>query len=288
MVSPTSVRRVAPTGRATAAGVSVLLPVYRGDDPGHLARALDSLAGQTVPADEIVVVEDGPIGSQLSQVLDRAAGELPIRRVPLSRNLGMGCAMAVGVDACRQPWIARMDADDVCRPDRLEVQLRHLADHPEVDVLGSWITEFDGDERQVYAERRTPVGHDEIRRFARSRNPMNHMTVMFRREAAVAVGGYDLIIEDYYLWARMLHSGAIFANVPEPLVNVRAGRALMGRRGGLRYALHLTVLFTELRRLGFISRSRLWWNVGVAVPVRLLPARPRGWVYRRLLRRPVR
>ena len=164
----------APVDRSVA-GVSVLLPVYAKDDPSHLARALDSIAEQTVAPDEVVVVEDGPIGTGLVDALERAELRLPLRRVRLTRNLGMGCAMAVGLDACRYPWVARMDADDVCRPDRIERQLQYVAAHPEVDAVGSWITEFDQDEQAIYAERRVPLDHEGIRRYARSRNPMNHM-----------------------------------------------------------------------------------------------------------------
>lgn len=274
--------------RTEVDGLSVLLPVYGRDDPEHLRRALDSVAGQTVPADEVVVVEDGPIGAGLEAVLRDAADRLPLRRVSLARNLGMGCAMQVGLEHCRYGWVARMDADDICRSDRFEIQRSYLEQHPEVDVVGSWIAEFEGDESAVYAQRQVPLDHGAIRRFAATRNPMNHMSVVFRRDAALGVGGYDLIIEDFYLWARMLHNGHVFANIPDCLVNVRAGRRLMGRRGGLRYALHLAVLYVEFHRIGFISRGRMLLNLATAVPVRLFPASVRRLVYRTVLRKRVR
>lgn len=204
---------------------SVLMSVYNRELPTYLAQSLDSLAAQTRLADEVVIIKDGVLGTELDQVISRYSEKLPIVTLDLRVNRGLGPALRAGVEHCRFEWIARMDSDDICLPGRFKRQLEFLGIHPEIDVLGSGISEFEHNHSSQLSQRCLPEEDSAIRSFSKFRNPVNHMTVMFRKRAVLEAGNYQDIIgfEDYDLWVRMLMLGARFHNLQEPLVFVRCG-----------------------------------------------------------------
>jgi hypothetical protein len=180
-----------------------------------------------------------------------------------------------------------MDSDDICVSRRFEVQLRFLEQHPEIAVVGSTAAEFAHDHSSVHSMRIVPAGGDDLNSFAKSRNPLNHMTVMFRRSAVLDAGGYLTAhgFEDYHLWARMLVKGYQLHNLGDPLVLVRCGNGMQARRGGLPYIMEEVRFQAFLYRIGFISGLRMSCNLLVRTPVRMVPASVRSLVYARLLRR---
>ena len=263
--------------------LSVLMAVYSGDSPAWLTESLSSLAKQTKPADEIVVVLDGPIQDELRAVLDGALSFLPLKYVQTAKNMGLGAALAVGLKHCTHEIVARMDADDICTPDRFARQWQFLTVHPEVDLLGAWIGEFDSQEpKKIYAFRKVPESHDEIRQLARRRNPFNHMTVMFRKAAVERAGNYRPVrgFEDYDLWARVLRSGSKVWNLQEPLVWARAGGSLVKRRGGISYLGREWLLLFQFYRTGFIGLLDLIVGLTTRSLVRLAPKGMRKLAYR--------
>ncbi|WP_254279254.1 glycosyltransferase [Haloarcula marina] len=267
---------------------TVLLPTYAGDDAGELDTALASCFDQTRRPDELLVVEDGPLTDTLDATLDEWERRYPdtLRRHALAENGGLGNALRIGVDAARNPWVARFDADDYNVRTRFETQCRYVADNPDVDVLGGYIAEFADDPENVLARREVPTTHTEIERMARFRSPMNHGTVLLRREAVLSAGNYRPVtrMEDYDLWIRLLCDGARFANLPEVLVHVRAGDELAGRRGGLEYARAEVRRQVEFYRRGFTSLPVFLFNVATRTTLRLVPDGIRRRVYARFAR----
>lgn len=267
--------------------LSVLMPVHAGVEPAHLARALDSVAEQTHQPDELLVVEDGPLGPQLTAVLDDfGAAHGVLRRVALPENRGCGAALAEGVRAARGDLVARLDSDDIALPHRFEAQLRHLAETG-CTVVGGGMLEFEGDEDNVVGLRRLPTTHEEIVRYARTRTPINHPTALFRRAAVLEAGNYAPLgqVEDYDLWARMLAGGHRMANLAEPLVLFRCGAGMFARRGGWRHLRSEWELQRRLRSYGLFGPGRQLVNVVVRVGFRLLPSGALRAVYGRLFRR---
>lgn len=268
--------------------LSVVLPTYSGDDPDALSSALESLISQTRPPDEIVLVKDGP----LTPALDAAVGEFEtahpsmIAPLQLPENRGLGGALRAGVEAASHSFVARQDADDISVPERFERQLSFLCENPEVDVVGGFIREFDDEMVESVGERRVPTAHEDIKHMSRFRCPMNHVTVMFRREVVLEAGNYRAVdrMEDYGLWVRMLLDGAAFANLPEVLTKVRAGNEMYGRRGGLEYAREEVRIQREFYRQGYISLPMFLFNVMTRTGFRLVPDRVRGFVYESLTR----
>ncbi|MDQ3591539.1 MAG: glycosyltransferase [Actinomycetota bacterium] len=267
---------------------SLLLSVWAGDDAGYLRQAWAStVVDQTRPPDEVVVVQDGPVGTELAAVVAELLTSCPVphRHVVLARNQGLGPALDAGMAACSYDVIARMDADDVSLPQRFAVQLPLI--EAGADIVGSALMEFVDTIDDVVEVRIPPTDPGWIRSAARFRDPFNHPTVVYRREAVQRAGGYqDLpLMEDYLLFARMLATGAKPANVAEPLVFYRVGAGAYSRRGGrelLRSELALQRRFLEL---GITTRVQFVRNVVIRGGYRLVPTGLRKAAYRRLIAR---
>ena len=297
---------------------SVIMSIYQNDVPEHLHIALESLLNQTRRPDEIVIVGDGSVPAELEQEIERlptegsgAAGskfkvqsavelqEAPsnspkgerkteIRYLPQEKNRGLGAALAIAVEAAQYPYLARMDADDIAVPDRFEKQLMFLEQHPDVAAVGGMIEDFSTDPNHVTGRRIVPLESEDIHRYMRSRNGMNHVTVMFKKEELLRVGNYQPfhLNEDYYLWVRMIQQGCQLMNIPDVLVRVRAEKEQVDRRGGFPYFRDQYRVFKYMLNTKFISWPRFLLNICERGTVQLLmPLSVRCWFYQRFLRK---
>ncbi len=230
---------------------SVLIPVYAGEQPAHFDLALASVGWQTVLPAEIIVVKDGPLPDELNNVIAAHSNALPLRTCAFEGHQGLANALNLGLSQATQPWIMRFDSDDVCLPERVEIQTRAVQSG-RFQIVGGQIEEFADDPEEPHRSRIVPCGHDEIVRFAQRRNPFNHMTVCFQREAILAAGGYTDIphMEDYGLWITLLARGLKAANSPDVLVRARVGSGMISRRGGYRYVRSEWQLQRHMVKLG--------------------------------------
>lgn len=216
---------------------SVLMSVYKNDDPVFLQDALKSIyEKQTRKPDEIVVVFDGPITTDLQSVLNdfRYGKETVVKFYPQEVNRGLGEALRIGSELCTGDYIFRMDSDDISDPQRFKKQIDYLEKNPDIDVVGSDIAEFVNSPEETNKRiRACPTQHDEIVKMGKKRNPMNHVSVCMKKTSLMKSGGYQtlLLLEDYYLWLHMIASGCKLANIHEPLVYVRVGNGFDAKRG---------------------------------------------------------
>lgn len=262
---------------------TVLLPVYRGDRPEHVRRAFDSCTReQHLAPDSVVVVQDGPVPGELASVLDEvvAASPVPTELVALERNVGLARALDAGLRRCPSPIVARVDADDISLPTRFARQVPLVRGG--LDLVGSAIAEFVDDEAVTGLVRVPPVGAERIARYARFHDPFNHPSVVYRKSAVEAAGGYrDLArLEDYWLFTRMIGAGARVDNVAEPLVLYRVGAGAYARRGGLDLLRSEIVLQARLRHEGFTTPWQCARNLAVRGAYRLVPEALRRRAYR--------
>lgn len=214
---------------------SVLMSVYKKDDPNWLLTALQSIyEKQTKKPDEIVVVFDGPLTDELYEVLSefRKGKEEIVKYYPQEINQGLGAALRIGSTYCTGDYIFRMDSDDISDGRRFERQAAYVESHTDVDVLGTDIAEFKCSPNEKMRVRSCPATHEGIASMGKSRTPMNHMSVCIKRSALEKCGGYEscLLMEDYYLWLRMIVAGCHLENIHESLVYVRTGDSFIGRR----------------------------------------------------------
>lgn len=267
---------------------SLLLPVYAGDRPEHLRRAFtSSVHDQERRPAEVVLVRDGPVPAALEAELAAlaAASPVPVRRLDLPSNAGLAAALQAGLAACAHDVVARMDADDVAEPQRFAVQLPVV--EAGADIVGSALVEFADEGGEVLATRTPPLTQQAIEHRARFHSPFNHPTVVYRRAAVERAGGYRELplLEDYWLFARMLASGARAANVAEPLVRYRVGAGAYQRRGGLRLLRSEVALQRHLHAEGFTGRAQMVRNLLVRGGYRLVPVTLRRLAYRRVFAR---
>jgi glycosyltransferase involved in cell wall biosynthesis len=263
--------------------VDTLTAVYRGVAPKQLEEALRSLVDQTLRPTRCIVVADGPLTDELDAVLSRFAEDLPLKVIRLPRNLGSGPARQAGLAASEAPLVAIADADDISLPTRLEREAAALRGEG-LDIVGSAVEEFDGDDLRVLGVRRFASGHDELRGQLRTVNPFNHPSVMMSRQRALDVGGYRSLpyLEDYDLCARFAAAGCRMGNLDEVLVRFRGGEPSQRRRRiGAWFAAEVQ-LQRNLHRYGLIP----WWQMGTNLLIRssyrILPDDMRRRAYERV------
>ena len=261
---------------------SVLTSLYIKARKDEFEATLHSIwDDQTLKPSEIVVVKDGPLPDELENFLDACADKYPLKFVRLAQASGLGEALRQGVLACSHEIIARMDGDDIAVSDRFEKQIGYMSEHPDVVLLGGAIQEFGDSLEDLLGKRVPPTDADNIRKFAKYRNPFNHMTVCFRKSAVLAAGNYVPLdgYEDYWLWCRMLADGGKGANLPEVLVYARAGADMIRRRRGWKLAKSEARLAELQHGIGFISAGEMWRNIFLKGGARLIPVRCLKLVY---------
>ena len=263
------------------------MSVYQYDDAKFFEHALQSIEANSIRPVDFVLVCDGTLTNELNRVIKDYGKRLSINVLRLPHNIGLGLALQTGINHCLYDWIARFDADDMCFSDRFAKQIAYIEDNPDIDVVGGQIIEFANAPDEINAHKKTvPTKHEQIYDYAKSRNPMNHMTVMFKKSAVLAVGSYQHapLYEDYDLWVRMLMKGFKFANIDEVVVHVRAGHNMYRRRGGLSYANQEILMQTKFYKLGFIPYGQMLKNLMIRVPIRLVSNRVRSIIYNKFLR----
>lgn len=269
---------------------SVITSVYKSDVPEYVKTALESTFNQTLVPDEVVCVADGPIPDELKAVVEEFHTKYPEIMYPvyLEKNGGLGEAMRIAAEAAKYDYLARMDSDDICLPDRFEKQMKCIEEDPELSLVGGMITEFDGEPENIIAKRILPLEDTEIKRMMRGRCAVNHVTVIFKKADLMKSGNYQPFWkqEDHYLWARMMEHGCKFRNIPDVVVNVRSGKDQIARRGGLRFYKSVVRVFWYMYRHGLISFRYFLYICTVRGIVQvLMPNRLRTWVYLHLLRK---
>ncbi len=270
--------------------LSVLMAVYKKEKPEFLASCLESIASQTLMADQVVVVKDGPLTPELEEVLAHFAERLPLVTPALPSNKGTGEAVRLGMPYCTGDLIARADSDDIYHQTRFEKQVHFLEQHPEFDIVSASGAEFVSDPDKPFCVRRAPVSGRWLNWYAKFRNPITYQsTVVFRRAPAVEAGGYQscLFFEDYDLWARMMMNGSRVFNMPEVLAYIRCGDGMLGRRRGMKYIRSEIDFLRKMYRIGFLTRFYFVANLAFRIPCRLLPERWLGRFYYLFLRRTV-
>lgn len=269
--------------------ISVLISVYYKEKPSYMIECFESLLRQTVKAQEWVIVEDGPLTEELYGVLDEYEKKYSglIKRVPLKENVGLGLALREGVTHCTNELIARMDTDDICREDRFEKQLAEFEKDPSLDVCGSHIIEFEGSVENICSKRCVPLTDSAIKKYQRTRDGLNHVSVMFKKSSVLSAGNYEscLLMEDTLLWSKMFLNGAKAINIDDFLVYVRVGRDMIKRRGGYQYYKKYKQGRKQVLETGFISRRDYYYTLLVQFAVAIVPDKIRAWIFTKLLHR---
>lgn len=268
---------------------SVLMSLYQKENPAYLRLAIQSMLDQTIKPDEIVIVEDGPLTKELYAVMEEYTSGYPgvFKIVVNEKNLGLGTSLNRGLRCCRNDLVARMDTDDISKPQRCEAQLKRFAEKPELAIVGAWVDEFDQTPETILCTRKVPCDSDAIYAFAKRRSAFNHPAVMYRRSKVLENHGYSDLRrnQDVDLFGRMLYAGCKCENIGESLLWFRSNSALAKRRKSWE------------NTKTYIETIRRFWQMGyadfkdfaiVAVAQTILfvmPVRMQQWVYKAFLRK---
>lgn len=271
---------------------SVLLSLYHKENPLALNQCFQSIwQDQTILPNEIILVLDGSIGNELNKIVtfwQKKIGE-PLKVIPLVKNIGLGKALNEGLGHCAHEWIFRMDTDDICTPDRFQKQLDFIKLNPDIVLFGGQVLEFDQSINDAQVLKAVPTRHDDIKKFAQSRCPFNHMTVAYKKDIILQLGGYQhhLFMEDYNLWLRVIGAGHQVGNLAEVILYARVGNGMHGRRKGLEYIKsekQLLNLKKELKIQNPIHANILFL---IRSTFRLMPSSLLGKIYNTFLRKKV-
>lgn len=271
---------------------SVLMSVYGKDDADDFRAALKSVTLlQTKRPNQVVIVQDGIVPIQIDEIIDEIKNqisEIEITVLKKETNQGLAAALNSGLTLCKYDWVARMDSDDISAEDRFEKQIAFIENNIDVAVLGGAIAEFENEIGDIQSERHVELVHEEITRMAKSRTPMNHVSVMYLRSAVLAVGGYSENfgkLEDYKLWVDLIAAGYKLANIDDIVVNVRVGKGFIERRSNKREIQDWDMLQTYLLKNNMITKRKAWMNKLYIRVFIYMPAWMKKIAYKTILRR---
>lgn len=247
-----------------------------------LQQAIDSILTQTLPPSVFYLVQDGPVGTVLTALIDLyLADHAHMQLLTLPRNYGLPMALNLSIMMTTTPYYARMDADDIAHPERLAEQVAFLDAHPEVAILGTWVREFHHDPHAEAGQiKRLPTDAAGVEAFFHYRNPLAHPSVMFRHSVFKQLGVYNPSFrtdQDLELWGRALKQGIGITNLPDVLLyhrslgvaTRRAEWQRIQRQARARFSYH-----TRSPRLNLLKIA--------ALAFRLAPPAIQHWGYRHL------
>ena len=216
------------------------MSVYKSERPDYLDRALHSIWDeQELKPDEIVLIQDGPVGMPLSTVIDnwkeRLGSSMKIHRNEV--NIGLTKSLNIGIGLTQCDLIARMDSDDKSLPCRFRLQHDFLLNHPDIDILGGSMEMVDENGNVKYV-RHYPLVHEEIVSVMPKRSPFAHPLVMMRmkpfKEKGLAYDERYRNSQDIALWFDALHLGCKMANLPDVILKFTEAGDVYSRRGKVR------------------------------------------------------
>ena len=263
---------------------TVLVPILdRPDIVEGFSKALDSIYENSIKPDQVLVTVDGPVSKSFRKIIKKNELKYSLDIVWSEKKVGLDKALNLGLTKCKNEFIFRADGDDFNKDNRFEIQLPFLLG--DIDVVGSYIDEFD-ECGQYISTKSVPLNDNEIEKSLPFRNPINHMTVGFKKSAVDAVGGYpELFLKgDYGLWIKLKAAQRKFKNINKSLVNATTGRRMIGHRGGLKYVISEIDLQKYLIHYKFSNILSSLIIFLLRATVFLLPSFLRSLIYKLFLR----
>lgn len=271
---------------------SVIMSVYIGDSGKHFQRALNSVSvEQTLRPSQIVIVKDGPVNPEIERIISicsSKASDINFTIIKKDINEGLASALNLALEVCDYDWVARMDSDDISVPNRFEKQVTYILRNSDISVLGANIQEFYDDELKLKSKRVVKCRHVDIIKMAKTRTPMNHVSVFYKKADVKSVGGYSENfgkLEDYKLWIDLIIAGKIFHNLSDVLVLVRTGNGFIERRSNRREVRDWDMLQKYLINMGIIGKLRAQLNRGYIRMFIYMPPALKKLLYKTILRK---
>lgn len=265
------------------------MSVYDRELPENLNESLESMLMQSYPPSDFVLVCDGKLTCELNIIVKSFQDEFKhiFHIVQIDENVGVGKAYNEGIKACKCDYIVKMDSDDISLPNRCLKQMTLFAVKPNLDIIGTYVEEFDTDTDEVVSVKKVPVMHKDIASYSKRRNPFNRQSVAFRKSFAEKIGGYsDLkMCEDYEFIARMLQHGAKGQNIPEVLVRYRIDENTVDTRKSWEHTKAFIRVRWIIHRSGYTGFRDFFMPCALQLGLFIFPRKFTRWVYRTFLRK---
>lgn len=265
------------------------MSLYIKEKPEYLPLAIDSMINQTIMPEEIIIVEDGPLSDELIKIVEKYKSDYSnlFTIVKNEKNLGLGLALNEGLKVARNELVARMDTDDISKPDRCEKQLKIFDSDKDLTIVGSWVDEFGVSTEDIISTRAVPETNEEIYKFAKKRSAFNHPAVMYKKSIVLENGGYANLRrnQDVDLFGRMLFNGCKAYNIQESLLWFRTNIDLAKRRKSWENTNSYIQTIKKFWKMGYSSFGD-YLSVSFAQTIMfLMPAKLQNWVYKKFLRK---
>lgn len=269
--------------------ISVLMSTYKNEKPQYLDASLNSIWMEQIrKPEQVVIVEDGPLPNALYAVIDKwqkLIGDALVV-IGINQNQGLALALNEGIKYCTGDLIARMDSDDLAVPDRLKIQEEYMCAHPDVDILGGALQEFN-DEGTLNKVRLYPLSYKTIRSTIHKGTPLGHPTVMFRKrffDVGYRYSNKYYICEDIKLWFEALKGGVIINNIPDVVLLFRRNDSTMCRRSRKKAWSEFYAYMNGIHLLDGIMTYKYIYPC-LRLFFRLLPTNAIKWLYNSNLRK---
>lgn len=234
--------------------ISVLMAVCPSENPEYLDRAIQSIwSDQILRPSQIILIKDGKLGDKLEKVITKWISiiTIPFSIIGNERNIGLTKSLNIGLKYATGDFIARMDSDDISLPHRFEHQVEFLESHPEVDIIGGQLQEFNSTNDNL-GIRKYPLDNDAVLKYIHKACPLAHPTVMMRRRIFDNGIRYDeryRTCQDIALWFDVLIAGYKIANLDEVTIKFRRDSDLYKRRSRKKGRNELRIYSSGIRRL---------------------------------------
>ena len=265
---------------------SVLMTVYKKDNPEFAKVGIDSMLAQTHVTDDFVLVCDGELTEELNALINAYTEKYPeiFNVIRLPENVGLGAALRHGVPLCKNELVARMDDDDIALPERCAAEIEYLTDNPDCVLVSSHMNEFDTNPNEPIRVKKVPLGFENIKKYARRRNPFNHSAVMFRKSAILEAGNYSEMRtnQDVEFWVRLLNKGYRCENIDKILVNFRFDTNTLERRKEWKNSKLMIDVWKQFRKNKYCSYGDYLAVKWVQIAIYIMPKKLLNWVYNNL------
>lgn len=238
--------------------ISVLMSVYKSEKPTYLSRALKSVwDDQTLKPDEIILVEDGPLGEGLLNVIDNFKNILGSKLKILinKENLGLTKSLNRGLEIATCDYIARMDSDDISETNRFAHQSKILNENKDIDIIGGSLLEFDSNLGDL-GIRKYPISHKEVLKYIYKASPLAHPTIMMRRKIFTNGLKYNekyRTSQDIALWFDAICNGYKIANLNEVTLRFRRDSDIYKRRSKQKAKNEFKIYINGIYRISLMS-----------------------------------
>lgn len=269
---------------------SVLMSLYKKENPDNLKLAIDSMINQTIKPNEIILVEDGPLTTELYDVLNIYKDKYNdlLKIIKSKENIGLGLALNLGLKNCKNELVARMDTDDYSLPNRCEKQLEAFEKDKELDIVGCAIMRFKDNINETTASTsKVLTDTKDIYEYTKRRSPFCHPSVMFKKITVLKCGGYrDLRRnQDIDLFGRLMYSGAKATNLSDSLICFRTNNDLAKRKKSWLNSQSYIKTIYRFYKMGYSSFSDYLIVLIAQTVIFIIPIWMQKLIYKYLLKR---